>query len=53
MTNPTPVQELTCTTCGAPIKTTAKAGTILRCDCCGATFVVPDEQPVNETTDAQ
>lgn len=41
MSEKEPIRELTCPTCGAPVKTMAPAGTTLKCDCCGATVIVP------------
>ncbi len=51
MSDPTPERELTCPTCGAPIKTTAQPGTTVKCDCCGATSVIPEtETPAAEAS---
>ena len=44
MPNPAPLQDLECTHCGAPIKTTAKPGETVTCDCCGSAFLMPERQ---------
>lgn len=36
------LQDLTCTHCGAPIKTTEKPGVTITCNCCGSAFLIPD-----------
>ena len=42
MTDPAPLPELACNNCGAPIKTTARPGTQVSCDCCGSVFLIPE-----------
>ncbi|HLF03183.1 MAG TPA: hypothetical protein VI547_14465 [Anaerolineales bacterium] len=44
MTQPNPLQELACTNCGSPIRTTAAPGGTVTCDCCGSTFLIPERQ---------
>ena len=45
MSNSLPLQDLTCTHCGSPLKTTDKPGTTITCNCCGSTFLIPESPP--------
>ena len=49
MTESTPLQDLACKNCGAPIRTTAAPGTTVNCDCCGSAFLIP-AAPSKEAT---
>jgi ribosomal protein L37AE/L43A len=40
----TQAQGLECPKCGSPVRTTERAGTIVKCDCCGAAVEIPDDQ---------
>jgi DNA-directed RNA polymerase subunit RPC12/RpoP len=42
MSDSLPLQDLTCTHCGSPIKTTDKPGTTITCNCCGSAFLIPE-----------
>jgi hypothetical protein len=48
MAEPSPLEELACSHCGSPIRTTAAPGTTVTCDCCGSAYRIPDrsEPPV-------
>lgn len=42
MSDSVPIQDLTCSHCGSPLKTTDKPGTTITCNCCGSAFLIPE-----------